>query len=43
MVPLLVLPLQLRMDQEVKALKEYSTYSKASGLEHHHPMQFSTI
>ena len=38
MEPLEVLPLQVRVDLGVMGMKEYFSFSKAPGLEHHHQM-----
>ena len=35
--------LQVRVDQGIMLMKEYSTLPKPSGLESHHQMQFSVI
>ena len=35
-----VLPLQIRVDQEVMTVMGYSTFRKALELEPHHQMQF---
>ena len=39
----LVLPVPLRVDLEVMAMKEYSIFSRSPKLEPHHQMQFSII
>ena len=38
-----VQPLQVRVDQRVMAMKEYSTFPKAPGLEPHYQMKFSVL